>query len=127
VLLDDEIDLESMKKQDLITYIRQILDSYKDRTSVLFENKPVKNDIHPTMKPVPLIGRLMKNSSKPGWNVADLFGGGGSTLMAAEQLNRCAYLMELDERFCDVIIHRWEEFTGEKAVLKKDIDLDISL
>lgn len=127
VLLDDEIDLESMKKQDLITYIHQILDSYKDRTSVLFENKPVKNDIHPTMKPVPLIGRLMKNSSKPGWNVADLFGGGGSTLMAAEQLNRCAYLMELDERFCDVIVHRWEEFTGEKAVLKKDVDLDISI
>ena len=69
----------------------------------------------PTMKPISLVGRLMKNSSKPGWNVLDLFGGSGSTLMAAEQLGRNAYLMELDEKFCDVIVKRWEDFTGRKA------------
>lgn len=79
------------------------------------------------MKPVPLIGKLMKNSSKPGWNVVDLFGGGGSTLMAAEQLSRTAYLMELDEKFCDVIVRRWEEYTGEKAIRLADTDLNLQL
>ena len=67
------------------------------------------------MKPIPLIGRLMNNSSRPGWNVGDFFGGSGSTLMAAEQLGRSAFLMELDERNCDVIIQRWEAYTGETA------------
>ena len=115
-----------MKKQDLITYIHQIIDSQKDKTTVIFENKPTKNDVHPTMKPVALIGKLMKNSSKPEWNVLDLFGGSGSTLMAAEQLNRTAFLMELDEKFCDVIVRRWENYTGEKAV-RKSISQDLEL
>ncbi len=126
VLLGDELDLESMKKQDLITYIHQIIDSQKDKTTVIFENKPTKNDVHPTMKPVALIGKLMKNSSKPEWNVLDLFGGSGSTLMAAEQLNRTAFLMELDEKFCDVIVRRWENYTGGKAV-RKSIGQDLEL
>lgn len=126
VLLEDELDLESMKKQDLITYIHQIIDSQKDKTTVIFENKPTKNDVHPTMKPVALIGKLMKNSSKPEWNVLDLFGGSGSTLMAAEQLNRTAFLMELDEKFCDVIVRRWENYTGGKAV-RKSIGQDLEL
>ena len=125
VLLEDELDFQSMKKEDLITYINQIRDSYKNRTTVLFENKPTKNDLHPTMKPISLVGRLMKNSSKPGWNVLDLFGGSGSTLMAAEQLGRNAYLMELDEKFCDVIVKRWEDFTGRKA--EKAQKLEVTL
>ena len=78
------------------------------------------------MKPVALIGKLMKNSSKPEWNVLDLFGGSGSTLMAAEQLNRTAFLMELDEKFCDVIVRRWEYYTGGKAV-RKSISQDLEL
>jgi len=72
--------------------------------------------MHPTMKPVSLVGRLVNNSSKPEWCVGDFFAGSGSTLMACEQLGRTAYLMELDERNCDVIVRRWEEYTGEKAV-----------
>lgn len=68
------------------------------------------------MKPIPLVGRLMNNSSKPGWAVGDFFGGSGTTLMAAEQLGRTAYLMESDERNADVIVRRWEAFTGKKAV-----------
>ena len=127
VLLDEERDLESMKKEDLITYIGQLEEFFKDKTTVLYENKPARNDVHPTMKPVPLIGRLMKNSSKPKWNVLDLFGGSGSTLMAAEQLDRNAYLMELSEEFCDVIVKRWEEYTGKKAVRESDMNLEISL
>lgn len=119
------VDLESMKKDDLITYINQIIAQYKDQTTVLFEKKPTKNDVHPTMKPVNLVGRLMRNSSKPGWNVLDLFGGSGSTLMAAEQIGRRAFLMELDEKFCDVIVHRWEEFTGKKAVRAGNLEVSL--
>ena len=88
-----------------------------DRTqdTILFENRPMKSLLHPTMKPVELFGRLISNSSKTGWNVLDVFGGSGTTLIAAEQLQRTAYLMELDERSCDVIVRRWEELTGLKA------------
>lgn len=116
VILDDEIDFDSMKKPELLAYIQEMHRRYSNQTSVIFEKKPMKNDIHPTMKPVELIGKFMVNSSKPGWNVADFFGGSGSTLMAAEQLNRNAFIMEMDEKFCDVIIRRWEEYTGLKAV-----------
>ena len=117
VLLEDDVDLEAMKKNELIAYIEEMRRGYQDLTTVLFEKKPTRNDIHPTMKPISLVGRLMKNSSKTDWNVLDLFGGSGSTLMAAEQLQRNAFLMELDEKFCDVIIRRWEEYTGKDAVL----------
>lgn len=116
VLLEDEPDFKKMKKQELIAYIEQFKRTYQDQTTVHFENKPTRNALHPTMKPVPLIGRLMNNSSKPGWIVGDFFGGSGSTLMAAEQLGRTAYIMELDERNCDVIIQRWEAYTGKRAV-----------
>jgi len=71
--------------------------------------------LHPTQKPVSLAGVAMKNSSSPGDIILDPFGGSGSTIIAAEQLNRHAYLMEFTPLFCDVIIHRWENFTGEKA------------
>ena len=116
VILEDDVDFEAMKKADLIAYIEDMHRKYKDQTSVIYENKPTRNDIHPTMKPVTLIGRIMSNSSKSGWNVLDLFGGSGSTLMAAEQLGRTAFLMELDEKFCDVIVKRWEEYTGQSAI-----------
>ena len=69
------------------------------------------------MKPVKLIGRLMANSSSQGEIVVDFFGGSGSTMIAAEQLKRRAYLMELDPRFVDVIIDRWQKMTGKKAKL----------
>ena len=72
---------------------------------------------HPTMKPVELIANEIKISSKSGGNVVDPFGGSGSTLIACEQLNRTCYMMELDQKYCDVIIKRWESLTGQKAVL----------
>ncbi|MGN0706592.1 MAG: site-specific DNA-methyltransferase [Faecalibacterium sp.] len=116
VLLEDELDFQSMKKQELLAFIQKYVQQYKDLTTVHFENKPARNDMHPTMKPVPLIGRLMNNSSRPGWLVGDFFGGSGSTLMAAEQLGRTAFIMELDEKNCDVIVQRWQSYTGQKAV-----------
>ena len=82
-------------------------------------DKTKKNDLHPTMKPIELCGRAIKNSSKPGDIVLDLYGGSGSTLMACEQLNRKCYIMEITPIYCDVTIKRWENHTLEKAVLIK--------
>ena len=90
-----------------------------DRTlsTVLEFDKPNRNAEHPTMKPVELVAYLIRNSSKKDNIVLDLFGGSGSTLIACEQLERRAYMMELDPKYCDVIIDRWEKFTNQKAEL----------
>lgn len=79
--------------------------------------KESKNNYHPTQKPVELPERAIANSSKSGDTVLDLFGGSGSTLIACEKINRNARIMELDPKYCDVIVKRWEDFTGKKAVL----------
>lgn len=84
--------------------------------TIIREDKPVRSDLHPTMKPIKLCARLIQNSTKPGESVLDLFGGSGSTLIACEQLGRKCYMMEYDPHYVDVIINRWEDFTGEKAV-----------
>lgn len=115
-MLEDPPDLRGMRKQELLAYIDGLLRDWRDQVSVLDAPRPGKSRLHPTMKPVPLIGRLMANSSRPGWAVGDMFAGSGSTLMAAEQLGRTAYLMELDPRNCDVIVRRWEAYTGDAAV-----------
>lgn len=80
------------------------------------EDKPLKADLHPTMKPLKLCANFIKNSTKPKEIVMDLFGGSGSTLIACEQLDRICYTMEYDPKYVDVIIERWENFTGKKAV-----------
>jgi DNA modification methylase len=78
---------------------------------------PVEREgLHPTMKPVALVAHALQNSSKSGDEVLDLFGGSGSTLIACEKTNRQARLMELDPKYCDVIIKRWQDFTGKQAV-----------
>lgn len=91
---------------------------YSDRkqTTVLEFDRPSANKEHPTMKPVALIAYLISNSTKEGDVVLDLFGGSGTTLIACEQLGRTCYMMELDPHYCDVIIQRWEDATGKKAV-----------
>lgn len=86
--------------------------------SVIHESKPKRSDGHPTMKPVALIERMLRNNSRPGDIVLDLFGGSGSTLIAAERLGMCARLSELDPGYCDVIVARYEAYTGRKAVLE---------
>ena len=92
---------------------------YSDRkqSTVLEFDKPSANAEHPTMKPIPLIAYQIQNSSAEGDLVLDMFGGSGTTLMACEQLGRRCMTMELDPHYCDVIIARWEELTGKKAVL----------
>lgn len=79
--------------------------------------RPKRSDEHPTMKPVELVARALANSSNVGDVVLDIFGGSGTTLIAAEQLERVCYMCELDPHYVDVIIDRWEQLTGEKAVL----------
>ena len=91
---------------------------YSDRTqtTVIDWERPTKSDLHPTMKPIGLFDYQIKNSSKKGDNILDLFGGSGTTIMACEQNNRNAYVMEYDPKYVDVIIQRWEDFTGKKAI-----------
>ena len=91
----------------------------RKQSTVLEFDKPSRNAEHPTMKPVDLLVYLIKNSSKENDLILDLFGGSGSTLIAAEQTQRRCYTMELDPKYCDVIIKRWEKLTGEKAILEK--------
>tara|TARA_R110000868_G_scaffold164636_1_gene397362 strand:- start:361 stop:1563 length:1203 start_codon:yes stop_codon:yes gene_type:complete len=89
----------------------------RKQTTILEFEKPHRNGEHPTMKPVALFEYQMLNNTKGGDMVLDLFGGSGTTMLAAEKHGRHAYLMELDPKYCDVIVKRWEDFTGKTAVL----------
>lgn len=99
--------LKKKSKEELLKYILELEEVIKYHSTIIEENKPLKNDIHPTMKPLKLLARLMANNSKKGWKVLDLFGGSGSTLMTAEQLGRKAFLMEFDPKYTDVIVRRF--------------------
>lgn len=94
--------------------------SDRSQTTLLEFNRPTRNGDHPTMKPVDLFRYQIENSSSPREAVVDLFGGSGTTMIACEQAGRHAYLMELDPKYCDVIIRRWQEFTGKAAVRDAD-------
>lgn len=115
VIEQKPIDFDNLTQEEAIKLLKKVYNANLP-TTVLKENKPVKNDLHPTMKPLGLVGRLIKNSSKKGEVVLDLFGGSGSTLIACEQLGRKCYMMEYDPHYVDAIIERWEAYTGEKAV-----------
>ena len=92
----------------------------RDQSDVWFIDRPSRNDLHPTMKPVGLVERAIRNSSPRGGLVLDPFGGSGTTLIAAERTGRVARLIELDPRYCDVIVRRWQEETGRTASLEAD-------
>jgi site-specific DNA-methyltransferase (adenine-specific) len=91
----------------------------RKQTTILEFNKPTRNGEHPTMKPVELFEYQMLNNTKGGDIVLDSFGGSGTTMIAAEKHGRYARIMELDPKYCDVIVKRWEDFTGEKATLSE--------
>lgn len=116
IIEDAGVDFDKLKKEEAIEMLKKI---YKDgiSTTAIYEDKPTVNDLHPTMKPLSLLARLIKNSSQAKENVLDLFGGSGSTLITCEQLDRKCYMMEFDPVYVDVIIKRWEDFTGKKAKL----------
>lgn len=113
VIEEDEENLKEMTKGELISYIKTMQEN--SPTSIFYEDKPVRSDIHPTMKPLKLIARCVLNSSKKGERVLDSFNGGGSTLMVCEKTERIYYGMELDPVYVERTIKRWEEETGLKA------------
>ncbi len=92
----------------------------KTQSTLWHEKKPAANRIHPTAKPVELVERALLNSSKAGDVVADLFGGSGSTLIGCERRGRNARLMEIDPKYADCIVRRYQEYTGQQAVLESD-------
>lgn len=116
-VVEDKPDLNKMSKSELKAYIKQLQDQGPPVT-VIKADKPLRNAEHPTMKPVKLMAYFIRNSSRPGETVLDVFGGSGSTLIAAEQTGRRCLTCELDPRYCDVIVKRWENLTGQKAVRK---------
>lgn len=113
VIEEDEENLKEMTKSELISYIKTMQDT--SPTTVFYEDKPVRNDIHPTMKPLKLIARCVLNFSKKGDKILDSFNGGGSTLMVCERSERIGYAMELDPVYVERTIKRWEEETGLTA------------
>ena len=116
-IFDDERPIDELSNKEL----KELVANYRATipTTIIRENKPTKSEEHPTMKPVRLIAKLIGNSSREGEIVLDTFGGSGTTMIACEQLNRICYMMELDPHYADVIIERWEKFTGQKAELIK--------
>lgn len=110
-VIDTDINIDLLTEEELRDLVRDL----QSLTSVLREDKPTRNADHPTMKPVPLIKKQVKNSTRRGGVVLDIFGGSGTTLLACEELDRACYMCELDERYCDVIIKRWEAATGQTA------------
>ena len=99
------------------TGLEVVFSGGEENTTVWRFDRPLRSAEHPTMKPIGIPARAIKNSSHSGDIVLDLFGGSGSTLIAAEQTGRVCYTMELDPVYCDVIVKRWEQFTGQQATL----------
>lgn len=114
VIEDAGVDYRKLKKDELLKLVFQLTDVSTPNT-VIYEDKPTKNDLHLTMKPVRLMARLIRNSTRQTELVLDLFGGSGSTLIACEQMNRQCFTMEYDPKYCDAILDRWEKLTGEQA------------
>jgi DNA modification methylase len=112
-VIDDDLDIDKLKKDEMVAMLKQIKEQMP--TTVIHHDRPTKSDLHPTMKPVGLVQRMVEWSSMDGWIVLDLFGGSGSTMIACEKTHRKSRLMELDPKFCDVIVKRWQDFTGKKA------------
>ncbi len=120
-VIENEQDLEKMSKAEMKALLQKIFIEQELPTTVIDCDKPKRNPDHPTMKPVPLIGKLINNSSRRKDIVLDIFGGSGTTLIAAEQLHRRCRMVEFEPIYVDVIIKRWEELTGMKAYLVRNI------
>ena len=120
-VIENEQDLEKLSKAEMKAILEKIFIQQEIPATVIDCDKPARNPDHPTMKPVPLIGKLINNSSRRKDIVLDIFGGSGTTLIAAEQLHRKCRMVEFEPIYVDVIIKRWEELTGMKAVLLGNI------
>lgn len=109
---DASADLSKLSKAELL----DLLEQTRAASGVMYVDKPNRNDIHPTMKPVELVRRALVASSKPGWKVLDPFGGSGTTLIAAHKAGRVAYLNELAPKYVDAIVRRAQDALGVQAV-----------
>lgn len=114
-VFEDKININKLSKDEMKALLKELL-ADKQSTTIIHEDKPARSAEHPTMKPLKLLARQIRNSTRQGEKVLDTFGGSGSTLLTCEQLGRVCYTAELDPKYCDVIIKRYEELTGDKAV-----------
>lgn len=117
-VMEDKIDFNAMSKKELLNYIKEIQNDNDYPSSIVYEDKPLVNAEHPTMKPVKLVGRFIRNSSRVKELVIDFFLGSGSTLVGAHQLERNCYGMELSPKYCQVILDRIQLFDPEVEVTK---------
>lgn len=117
VLEKEQKNYKGMKKEELLKEIERLEREKDERSTIIRENKPLRNDVHPTMKPLKLVGKLILNSSKPGDLIIDFFGGSGSTLIASEELGRKARVMEYDPCYADVIVKRYKNLNKSKIML----------
>ena len=120
-VIEDKKDLDNMSKQEMKDLLEKIFIRQELPSTVIDCDKPQRSANHPTMKPIPLMGRLIANSSRRKDIVLDIFGGSGTTLIASEQLGRKCRMIEFEPVYVDVIIKRWEELTGMKAYLMRNI------
>lgn len=116
-VIDDDVDLHELGREELVRLVDDLRNALN--TTVYREAKPQNSDLHPTMKPIALVQHHIQNSSERGDVVLDLFGGSGTTLIACERSGRINRSMELDPRYCDAIVQRWQEHTGKIAVLEE--------
>lgn len=123
IIEDKPIDYDNLSKEEVVKMLKKVYSAQLPST-IIRENKSLENNLHPTMKPINLMAKLIRNSSEKSEIVLDLFGGSGSTLIACEQLNRKCYMMEYDPRYADAIIERWEKYTGRKAAPVKRGDMN---
>lgn len=123
IIEDKPIDYDNLSKEEVVKMLKKVYSAQLPST-IIRENKSLENNLHPTMKPINLMAKLIRNSSEKSEIVLDLFGGSGSTLIACEQLNRKCYMMEYDPRYADAIIERWEKYTGRKAAPVKGGDMN---
>jgi site-specific DNA-methyltransferase (adenine-specific) len=121
-VIEDEIDYRKLNKKELLDLIKEIT-SDKQKTTIIHCDKPTKNDVHPTMKPIKLLAPLIENSSKLGQIVADGFLGSGSTMVAAHQLKRKCYGTELDPKYCQVIVDRMRKLDPSLEIKKNGVTL----
>ena len=116
-VIEDVVDFKKLSKKQLLDLIKEVT-SDKQKTTIIHCDKPTKNDVHPTMKPIKLLAPLIENSSKPGELVADGFLGSGSTMVASHQLKRKCYGMELDPKYCQVIVDRMKKLDPSLTIKK---------
>jgi DNA modification methylase len=121
-VIEDKLDIKKLKKDELLKLLTEVM-SDKTKTSVIHHDKPLRNGEHPTMKPILLLAPLIENSSKPEWIVGDPFLGSGSTMVASHQLKRKCYGMELDPKYCDVIVARMRKLDPSLVIKRNGITI----